>query len=175
MMTWNFQLRLNRAPTDDEVDALHEAGLDDAGIETGPEGGLVDVDREARTLVKAIVSAVEQLEQVPGLTVVGLTTDDSVTLRDIAQRIGRTYESVRLYAEGKRGPGGFPMPVVDAGSIRVYSWTTVAAWLRDSLQVAVATPSIRLTAINDALRLRAELAQVDEEEAREVRHLVDAR
>lgn len=35
MKTWNFQLRLNRAPTDDEVEALYEAGLDDAGVETG--------------------------------------------------------------------------------------------------------------------------------------------
>jgi len=31
--TWNFQLRLNREPTETEFDALYKAGLSDTGIE----------------------------------------------------------------------------------------------------------------------------------------------
>jgi len=49
METYTFQLLLDRAPTDEEIDALHCAGLDDAGIETG-DYGLIDVDREAPSL-----------------------------------------------------------------------------------------------------------------------------
>lgn len=173
MKTWNFQLRLNRAPTDDEVEALYEAGLDDAGVETGPNGGLVDVDRVAKNLIAAVVSAVQQVEKVPGLTVTGLATEDSVTLGDIAQRLGRTYESVRLLASGERGPGGFPPPVVDAGSIRVYSWMAVAKWAGDALGTALPPANASLTVINDALRLRSELTEVSADDARAVRHLME--
>lgn len=173
MKTWSFQLRLNRAPTDDEVEALYEAGLDDAGVETRPNGGLVDVDRVAKNLIAAVVSAVQQVEKVPGLTVTGLATQDSVSLGDIAQRLGRTYESVRLLASGERGPGGFPPPVVDAGSIRVYSWMAVAKWAGDALGTALPPANASLTVINDALRLRSELTEVSADDARAVRHLME--
>lgn len=117
MQTWNFQLRLNRAPTDDEVDALYEAGLDDAAVETEPLG-LVDLDREATTLLAAITSAIRQIESVPGLRVVGLGDSGVVTLREIADRLGRTYEAVRLYSEGRRGPGGFPSPLLGVTGLK---------------------------------------------------------
>ncbi|HWE90423.1 MAG TPA: hypothetical protein VG317_13255, partial [Pseudonocardiaceae bacterium] len=63
MTTWNFQLRLNREPTENEFDALYEAGLSDAGI----EGSLVDVDREAPSMPQAIISVAAQVRSVPGL------------------------------------------------------------------------------------------------------------
>ncbi|MFB9726890.1 hypothetical protein [Haloechinothrix salitolerans] len=49
--------------------------------------------------------AVRQVEAL-GLAVVGLHTDDLVSLKEIAQRTGRSYEGVRLLATGRRGPGG---------------------------------------------------------------------
>jgi len=60
--------------------------------------------------------------------VTAIASDDPVSLRDIADRIGRTYESVRLLAAGKRGPGGFPAPLA-GGQWALYSWTEVSAWL----------------------------------------------
>jgi hypothetical protein len=41
--------------------------------------------------------------------------------------LGRTYESVRLLAAGKRGPGGFPAPL-STGQWALYSWAEVSAW-----------------------------------------------
>ncbi|MCL2464395.1 MAG: hypothetical protein FWF28_04925, partial [Micrococcales bacterium] len=53
----------------------------------------------------------------------------------IAQRTGRTHESVRLLAAGKRGSGGFPAPQVP-GKPALYSWTAVADWFAEALGVA---------------------------------------
>src|SRR2546430_2685777 len=125
MTVWNFQLRLNREPTEAEFDALYEAGLSDVGI----EGTLMDGDREAPGLLAAIASVVQQIRMVAGLRAVGVETQDAVTLTDAAQRLGRrTAESLRLLAEGKRGPGGFPSPIVDTGKIRVYSFAEITTW-----------------------------------------------
>lgn len=150
MTTWNFQLRLNREPTEDEFDALYEAGLSDVGV----EGTMVDVDREAPTLLKAIASVAAQIRKVPGLRAVGVETDDAVTLADAAQRLGRrTAESLRLLAEGRRGPGGFPAVIVDTGKVRVYSWAEITTWLREALGEEVPAANRDLVLADHALRL----------------------
>lgn len=59
---------------------------------------------------------------------------DLVSITDIAERTGRTRESVRLLADGRRGPGGFPAPIGTVGDgIRVWPWTVVVDWFRESL------------------------------------------
>jgi hypothetical protein len=171
MTTWNFQLRLNREPTEDEFDALYEAGLSDAGI----EGTLVDVDRDANSLLLAVTSAVDDIRHVPGLRAVAVEHDDAVTLSDAAQRLGRrTAESLRLLAEGKRGPGGFPLPIADTGKVRVYSWTEITQWLRDSLGEDSPTGDDQLALADRALRLAEGAARGGAEALDAVRHLVGA-
>jgi hypothetical protein len=63
------------------------------------------------------------------MQVVGVEDEDLVTLQTIAQRLDRSYESLRLIAAGKRGPGGFPAPIT-AGQWSLYSWTEVTRWFR---------------------------------------------
>ena len=171
MTTWNFQLRLNREPTDDEFNALYEAGLSDAGI----EGTLVDVDRAAESLLMAVTSAVEDIRRVPGLRAVAVEHDDAVTLADAAQRLGRrTGESMRLLAEGKRGPGGFPLPIADTGKVRVYSWTEITQWLRDALGEQAPEGNAQLALADRALRLADKAARGGAAELDAIRHLVGA-
>lgn len=124
MDTWSFTLQLNRSPRDDELDALFEAGLDDSI----PEGDLLHLDRKAPSLVDAAWSAARDVAEVPGLRAIRVVLDDAVTAREIAQRLGRTYESIRLLAEGERGPGNFPSPWVDSSAGRVWSWREVFTW-----------------------------------------------
>ncbi len=57
-----------------------------------------------------------------------MLSEDLVTLKEIAARTRRTYESVRLLAAGRRGPGGFPGPM-SAQGWTLYSWTQVSQWL----------------------------------------------
>jgi len=72
MTSHEFTLKMNREVTDDEIEALYEAGCDDAGIETGPLGTIIDFTRTAPSLAEALVSAVRDIEKVPGLRAVGV-------------------------------------------------------------------------------------------------------
>ena len=95
----------------------------------------LDFDREADSLADAVVSAMSAVEgAVPGLRVVQLEPDDLVTMSDIAQRTGRTRESIRLLIAGERGPGGFPVPFTHFGERqRMWRWGAVAAWFASEL------------------------------------------
>jgi hypothetical protein len=129
--TYEFALKLNREVTDDEIDALFEAGCDDAGIETGPLGAVADFNREAPSLAQAIASAARDVEKVPGLRAVGVQCDNMVSLLGISERVGVSREAVRLWASGQRGPGGFPHPVmITTGGEHIWDWEQVAAWLQ---------------------------------------------
>ncbi len=123
-----FTMVLDRTPAaEDDFDRIFEAGLDDATVESNR----LDVTREATDLLGAITTAVNEA-RAAGFHVIALDTQDLVTLDMIAKRTARTYESIRLLATGRRGPGGFPEPL-SAGGYRLYSWIRVGQWFRESL------------------------------------------
>lgn len=82
MKTYGFTLVLDRAPTDDEEDALFEAGGDDAIPERNDRTntGRIHFDRQAPSLAEALVSALRTVEAA-GLHVAGVRSDDLVTLK----------------------------------------------------------------------------------------------
>jgi hypothetical protein len=130
LTAYEFVLKLNREVSDDELGALYEAGLDDAGIEAGPLGTLADFSRESPSLAEAIASAVWDIEKVPGLRATGVQCDTMVTATDVANRTGVSREAVRLWATGQRGRGGFPKPVlITTGGEKVWDWSQVERWL----------------------------------------------
>jgi hypothetical protein len=156
-----FTLVLNRQPTDDELDGLHAAGCNDAIF--GQEDGLsiAEFDREAPALADAIATAVIQIEQA-GLAAVRVLDTDLVTLADIGNRIEQSRESVRRYAIGERGPGGFPPPVNPAREGTVfYRWSEVAPWIRDRLGIEIPDVDPTLVVANLVLQARQHKDQVD--------------
>jgi len=81
----------------------------------------------------AVISAVQTIEKAGvGARVVRIEPDDLVTIADVARRMKRTNESVRLLIRGERGPGGFPAPAtrVGAGRSRIWRWSDVVEWFR---------------------------------------------
>jgi hypothetical protein len=140
MASHEFVLRLNREVTDEDVVALYEAGCADASVETGPLGTMPDFTRKATTLAEALVSAVRDIEKVPGLRVIGVASDNMVTLAGVADRAGVTREAVRLWSTGQRGRGGFPPPLMmTAAGERVWDWQQVGRWLeRNEMQLYAA-------------------------------------
>lgn len=85
--------------------------------------------------VFALVADLEDLD--PGAVVVRLD-QDLVSISDIAARVDRSRESIRLLVDGKRGPGNFPRWVGIVGdAIRVWPWATVAEWLQRELGLAL--------------------------------------
>ena len=132
MAVWDFTLIVEgRDIASEEVfDALWEAGCDDALI--GQTNGVqyLDFDRDAETIEEAVASAVADAERVPGLQVVRFVDSDLVGMSEIAERCGRTRESVRLLVTGARGPGQFPPPVNDPRRPhRLWRWSEVERWL----------------------------------------------
>lgn len=131
MPIYGFELHFTgTAGGDTLIDALHEAGWNDATVsfdaDQGGEG-FASFDRAAKSALDAIVSAVEQ-GQACGLDVTGVN-DDLVTLGEIADRIGRTLAAVDHWVHGRRGPGDFPSPRVPRDRAALWSWADVAGWL----------------------------------------------
>jgi hypothetical protein len=156
--THEFTFVLDHALDDDEIDALFDAGCDDATPEIEQARTLLHFDRDAPNLADALVSALDNV-QASGLQVVAVESNDLVTVKDIAARTGRTYESVRLLAAGKRGPGGFPAPMAPGGW-QFYSWAQVSQWFATNVGgVREASTYDRIIAAADHLvRARAILA-----------------
>jgi hypothetical protein len=156
-----FTVVLSHRPTDEELDKLLADGPDDAtfGVERGVP--IAEFDREAANLAEAIVSAVHDLRAF-GIDVVRVIDEDLVTLADVADRLSQSRESIRRYATGDRGPGGFPPPVNPArdGTL-FYRWSEVAPWLRDRLNLVVPEPDPALVAANLLLQARGVVGRVD--------------
>ena len=138
------------------IDALFEAGCDDALVGRTEGIQYIEFDREAAHLDDAILTAVADVEKVPGVTVSRIADAGLVSMADIAARTGRTREGVRLLVAGARGPGGFPPPVTDPRSrYRLWRWSEVERWVTTCLgKEAGSFDNDVLTAINASLELR---------------------
>ena len=76
-------------------------------------------------------------------------------MTDIATRLERSRESVRLLVTGARGPGGFPAPVTDPrGRYRLWRWSDISHWLTTRLGDDTLPNDHLVTAINASLELR---------------------
>lgn len=118
MTDHTFTLILNRDP-DELLDDLYEAGCDDALFGQVDGTHYAEFTREAPTLAAAVRSAVSEVQSIDGLRVLRVEPDDLVTLSEIATRIGRTRESMRLIVAGERGSGDFPIPISQIGRAHV--------------------------------------------------------
>ncbi|MER6991185.1 hypothetical protein ABT337_16575 [Saccharopolyspora hirsuta] len=154
MRNHEFTLILDREPDDAGLDALFEAGCDDGTVEIQTGVTLVHFTRDAPSLGRALVTAIQDCERA-GFRVEGVQSDDLVPLRTIAERLGRTYESVRLLATARRGPGGFPAPLSSEGW-SLYSWSQVADWSTRYLDArpAVNAFEIEIAATDHLVRAR---------------------
>lgn len=120
----------------DNLDALYAAGCDDATVGRIGEVQYIDFDRESAGFGEAVASALKDVEgAIPGAHVNQLEPDDLVTMAEIAQRTGRTRESIRLLIAGERGPGGFPPPATHFRERqRMWRWNEVATWFAAELR-----------------------------------------
>ena len=179
MQSWAFTLIVEGKDlqSDETFDALFEAGCDDALV--GRTNGVqyMDFDREALTLADAVLSAVNAVESVPGVRVVRLDDVDLVSMSEIAERTGRTRESIRLLVSGERGPGGFPLPANDPKrSHRVWHWPEVERWMQESSGKAQASDSEEdlRAALTAAIAARHHCRQLNPSQRERVRSLFAA-
>lgn len=164
----------------ESLNAFFEAGCNDATF--GEIDGIVyaDFTRESGIAAEAIGSAIRSVESgVPGVRVLRVEPDDLVTAADIAGRLGRTRESVRLLIAGERGPGGFPAPISHLKARgRLWRWAEVGRWASKALGTEVPNlgTAVFIAALNDSLELHQLLPQLDDErELREVARVLGER
>lgn len=159
-------------PDEYAVRAYDNDRLDDVMLMGPDEHGVFDVgfDREADSFPAAVGLAIQDLSAVfPEAEVLSVDAENLVSIAAIARRLGRSHESVRLYARGKRGPGNFPAPTgrLDAKT-EVWNWPDVAVWWQESVcqPVPKLQEDLFLTVLNDALEMRraAEHLEVDDDE-----------
>jgi hypothetical protein len=125
MSTHEFTFVVDHRLSDEETEALFDR-VDDVTPEREQDRTLLGFDRAGESLAAALVSALRDVESV-GLMIGSVSSEDLVPLKEIGARTGRSYESVRLLAAGRRGPGGFPGPMA-ADGWTLYSWVQVRDW-----------------------------------------------
>jgi hypothetical protein len=140
------------------LDAWFEAGCDDATFGEIDGVGYADFSRAARSMFEAILSAIADIERaLPVARVIRVEPDELVSASDIAARLHRSRESVRLLIAGERGPGGFPAPVSHLRSRgRIWRWVEVSRWAAEQLGADVLgiEDATFVAALNDTLDLR---------------------
>ncbi len=158
------------------VEALFEGGCSDMTFQGDEHGGLALVHREAPVVIDAVLGAIRDIETASRLRVVEVENQEMVDLSDIAWRLGRTPESVRLLASGRRGPGGFPAPAVRRRRGQLWRWPEVAVWANEHLADVQLDPDepARMAAINAALALRWRARRLPERERVELQELAAA-
>ena len=123
MNTYNLTL-LVTGIDENRLDDIYDATDGAANVEMGDRWtSTVGFDIEADTFADAVLRAINEVEKVSGLSVVRVEPDQLVWASEIADRIGRTRQSVDQLIKGQRGPGGFPAPV--SGNVRNPLWRWV--------------------------------------------------
>jgi hypothetical protein len=132
MKTYNFTLVLSgkNEPSEDLENIIFSRECDDATLSFRNCIPYLDFDREANSFTSAVISAIQQVEESnSGLKVERIEPDDLVTIAEIARRIDKTREYIRLLSEQKRGNGDFPLPIAGMSQKSLlWSWQQVSQW-----------------------------------------------
>lgn len=154
----HFELTIRGELTDARLDALVDAGCDDATLSSKGDLTFADFTREAPTMLAAIISAIRAVETVDDLEVLHVDPDELVWASEIAERTSRTRQSVDQLIKGQRGPGGFPSPATHATRNPLWRWSEVETWFAtyENRQPDTERSAI-LGAINGALQARHSL------------------
>ncbi len=146
--------------TDTAINALFDAGCDDALVGRADGIQYVDFDRDGPNPETAILSAIADVERLPEVEVIRIAGCGLVSMADIATRTRRSRESIRLLVTNERGPGGFPAPVTDPRArYRLWRWSEVRRWFETNYDSSRVQPHDHgyeqvAAAINASLELR---------------------
>lgn len=128
--TYSFGAVVSGDLDDAMVDRIYEIAPDSTvSVDRDGCGGLIEFDRESSDdMFGVIVGAIGQLEDLD-LSIQRIEPDALVYAADIAERVGRSRQSVDFLIRGERGPGDFPEPLTHAGSRNpMWRWTDVERW-----------------------------------------------
>jgi hypothetical protein len=129
--TLKFSLSDHSADPEQHLDALFEAGCDDATIGIGKRGAIaLNFSREAVSAQDAVQSAIANVNKaIPGVELIEIAPD-IVNLADMADLLGCSRQNLRKYAAGevKTVKTVFPEPI-HSGATSFWHFCEIAAWL----------------------------------------------
>jgi len=114
--------------SDSVLDALFEAGCDDATFSAKDIRITAEFDREATTLFDAVIAAIEDVESVGGLEVLEVSPDELIWASEIAQRTGRSRQSIDQLIKSPARSRGIPRSASHATRNPLWRWSDVQAW-----------------------------------------------
>lgn len=120
--------------TDDVMDALFDAGCEDATFSMRYGRVFAEFSRETESYKDAVLSAIRDVRRAKTTAeVLRVNPCDLVTQADIARRIDRSRELVSQYISGDRGPGMFPPPECFLAEDKpLWMWCAVSYWLAEN-------------------------------------------
>jgi len=152
-----IQLNTDENP-DDYIDALYEAGCDEATPGTGEKGYLaLSFTREAVDAVDAIASALENVRTaIPHANLLRVEPY-LLNLSELAFQFGFTKQNIQKYARAKAANKHtpFPRPFIE-GKTSYWSIYDVASWLNDEGIVAIDKHVIEMLFVINVLNLEIE-------------------
>ena len=131
--TLTFSLPESSDSPEDYLDALFEAGCDDALIALGGTGSIaIDFIRAAETAESAVQSAIAQVQlAIPGAELLELKPD-LVGITDIAELANCSRQNIRKFVIDTKAL--FPQPSV-SGSVPLWHFYEVGNWLINNPRV----------------------------------------
>lgn len=132
MTEYDFLLKFDLPDPDVDpqifVDALYEAGCDDATVGSGQLGRVaLNFTREAATAADAVSSAIADVKRAIPEAKLSEATPDLVGLTDIAEILGCSRQNIRKLAIGSRAL--FPSPIHE-GSVALWHLAKVLQWFK---------------------------------------------
>ncbi|MCH8492724.1 MAG: DNA-binding protein [Idiomarina sp.] len=140
------------------VEALGEAGCDDAIIGIGQKGRLaLQFSREADNALEAVTSAIHNVKQaIPNAKLIE-SAPDLVGLTDIADLLGFTRQYLRKLETTK---GNFPQPM-HAGKTAIWHLASFLEWYEAEQQKSVDLVIKEIAVANMQINIAKEWAQLD--------------
>lgn len=138
-MNYNFSLIFTRpetpAATDELIEALAEAGCDDAMVGTGHPGHIaLEFDRVAESATEAVGSAIRDVESALPEAVLIEASPDLVGLTDIAEIAGISRQALRKLMQSRQD---FPRPA-HCGNPSLWHLAPMLDWLEQEKRYNVA-------------------------------------
>lgn len=163
MNEFDFVLKFDLPDTENNpgkfVDALYEAGCDDAAIGIGQHGRLaLNFTREAASALEAVASAIEDVKKaIPEAKLIE-ATPDFVGLTDIAEILGCSRQNIRKLVIGNKSI--FPSPIHE-GNSAIWHLAKVLPWFKSKGNYKIADNLIEVSGANMQINIARQMQDLE--------------
>ena len=162
MKEYEFILKFDLPNSEDPaqyIDALYEAGCDDATVGIGQKGKIaLDFTREASSAFDAVSSAISDIKKaIPGDRLIE-ATPDIVGLTDISEIIGCTRQNIQKLVGANRAV--FPSPIHE-GSMAIWHLYKVLEWFKSRGGYEINDSLIEVSSANMQFNIARQMRDID--------------